>query len=327
MARAQAATRRKWILMGVVGVAAIAAALVLARLAFGPPAAESGGDGPAAPLKITVTIPPLRELAHRLAPAGSDIKVLMLPGQSEHGYEFTPVDIAALAGSDVVVYVGLGLEPQVEKFLADNRSRRRQDVCMAIAAGVSPEAEGEHDHGDDESGHEHSHAVDPHLWLDPALVRKLVPVLSGAIGAALKSGGGDSAEAITALVKAEEDLMRDIDAVDAEYRRALASHRDAVMVTHHSAWGRLAERYGLKIAAVIRPVESAEPTPGQITKAVEAVRHGNSRAIFVEPQFDPAGARRIAESAGVKVLVLDPLGSGDWISLMQANLKVLSEGL
>jgi zinc transport system substrate-binding protein len=335
------------------------AVLSVAILALLAPSARAGGSiagesrTASKPMRIVVTIPPLGELARRLAPAGSDVRVLMQPGRSEHGYEYTPSDLAALGRADVVVYVGLGLEPQIEKFLADRTSPTRRDVCFATAVGITvsnpdpknhdhDHAHEGHDHGEhahdheDHAGHnhapgeacEHDHGgVDPHLWLDPALVKRLVPVLSGAIGASMKSAGTDAPEAVAALIKAEEELIRDIDRLDAEFRAALEAVKGATIVTHHNAWPRLAERYGLSVAAVIRPVESAEPTPGQLAAAVEAIRERKARAIFVEPQFNADAARRLAQAAGVRVGMLDPLGTGEWFGLMRYNLDELVRGL
>ncbi len=330
--------RNLWIGLAL-GALAVAA---LASIPFfsSPPARKARSPG----LNIVVTIPPLAELASRLAPQGSTVKVLMLPGQSEHGYEFTPGDLAALAKADVVVYVGLGLEPQVEKFIGENPDDDRRDVCFAAAAGVSPALsetaqDAGHDHdtadhnhkGPDHDGHDHEahdhRGVDPHLWLDPTLVRRLVPVLSGAMGAALKSTQQDSPAAVSALVDAEESLERDVDAIDREYQLALAPHNNASIVTHHNAWSRLAARYHLNVAAVLRPIESSEPTPGQLAAAVQAIKDRGVKAIFVEPQFDSQTARRIAESAGAKVLVLDPLGKGEWFTMMRGNLEALKQGL
>ncbi|HLO40439.1 MAG TPA: metal ABC transporter substrate-binding protein [Phycisphaerales bacterium] len=297
---------------------------------------ESSTSGPRAGtgLKVVVTIAPLSEIAGRLAPAGSDVKILMPPGRSEHGYEFTPADLANLASADVVVYVGLGLEPQVEKFLADNPSRARQTVSFARAVGLATPAddghghEHAHEHVHDHGGDDHDHGgVDPHLWLDPIMVRQLVPVVSGAMNAALTVSGRESPEAARTLVESEEKLLADVDAIDRAYREQLAAFAGRSIVTHHSAWGRLAERYGLKVASVLRPVESAEPTPGQVTAAVGAIKSSGAKAIFVEPQFDAAIAKRIADEAGIPLRTLDPLGSGDWCGMMRANLKELAKGL
>jgi zinc transport system substrate-binding protein len=317
-------------------------------------------------LNVVVTIAPLAEIATRLAPQGSEVKILMPPGRSEHGYEFTPGDIATLSRADVVVYVGLGLEPQVEKFLNENPSRARQAVSFAAAVGLATLADEGHDHshdqghdhahdhahGDDEHSHAHSGAtdakaggasevdhehdehdghdhgpIDPHLWLDPVMVRQLVPVVAGAMNAAMVVSGKESPDAARALVSAEEAMLADVDAVDREYREGLKAFGGRAIVTHHSAWGRMAERYGLKVAAVLRPVESVEPTPGQVAEAVEAVKTSGAKTVFVEPQFDAGIAKRVADAAGVSTRTLDPLGSGKWCEMMRANLKELAAGL
>jgi hypothetical protein len=49
--------------------------------------------------------------------------------------------------------------------------------------------------------------------------------------------------------------------------------------------------------------------------------------VFVEPQRNQAAPRRIAAAAKVRLGVLDPLGNGDWIGMMEANLAALVEGL
>lgn len=303
------------------GLLAAVAAISLVWVAatrFGKERSDSEG------LRIVVTIPPLAELATRLAPSGASVTILMPPGRSEHGHEFTPGDLARLARADVVVYVGLGLEPQVEMFLAQRPDPRRREVCFATAVGIHQTDHHHHNHDHDHDHGECDHdGTDPHLWLDPELVRRLVPVLSGAIGSALKSSGRESPEAVHALIQAEEDLERDIAALDAEFRTALEPLRGMPIVTHHNAWGRLADRYGLRIAAVLRPIESAEPTPGQVAQAVSAIREQGASMIFVEPQFDAAPARRVADAAGASVGVLDPIGDGRWFDLMRSNLVSL----
>ena len=100
-----------------------------------------------------------------------------------------------------------------------------------------------------------------------------------------------------------------------------------MLVTHHAAWKRLAERYGLKIAAVIRPIESAEPTAEAIAGAVHAIQDQHIPVIFVEPQFSSKAAERIAAQTGVRIGHLDPLGDGDWFKLMRSNLDSLVANL
>src|SRR6185295_361805 len=95
-----------------------------------PAPATSIAPYKAVPLDVVVTLAPLRGLVEPRLPEGSKIAVLMPPGRSEHGYEFTANDIAQLGRADLVVLVGLGLEPQVESFLRKQPSSNRRVVDL-----------------------------------------------------------------------------------------------------------------------------------------------------------------------------------------------------
>lgn len=329
----------------------LASLVVFGSFVIGAPSVSAAGlrvEAEPAPLRVIVTIPPLKGLVEPLLPKGSTVKVLMPPGRSEHNYEFTPADLAEVGRADVMVYVGLGLEPQVERFLSDHKSATRVDVCFADAAGVDADGEcvhqdeghkhaddekSAHKHEDDHDDHSHDHdghnhgPVDPHVWLDPVLVKKAVPGLGAAVEKAMKQRGLATAEAKETLAKAGEALAAQIGEIDEAYRTKLGPLKGSKIVTHHAAFGRLAERYGLVIAEVIRAIENGEPTPGRIAAIVKAIQAEQVRVIFVEPQFNAAAAERIALAANVRVGVLDPLGDGDWFAMMRGNLEALVVGL
>jgi len=276
------------------------------------------------PLRVVVTVPPLIGLVKPLLPVSASVKALMAPGRSEHGYEFTPGDVAALGDADIVVYVGVGLEPEVAKFLEQHPSKRRR-VASFAAAGLEA-ADQPHSHDSDHAvpHDDHEHA-DPHLWLDAEACEVLVSYLAVIAKESLNEmGDRQSAAAVDA---AATKLKAEIHAVDEEYRSRLAPLKGRSFITHHDAWGRIADRYGLQIAAVIRGPDAAEAGPGAIARTIEAVRSHNAKALFIEPQFDAIEARRIAEATGVRVGVLDPLGNGDWFAMMRSNLDSLVKNL
>jgi ABC-type Zn uptake system ZnuABC Zn-binding protein ZnuA len=295
----------------------------------GPPAGDSRGGGS---LRVVVTVAPLRSIVERLAPAGSEVSVLMAPGRSEHGYEFTPSDLVAAGRADVLVCVGLGLEPAIEAFARANPSNRRQTVVLGEALGLSkPGRRFEaHDH-DAEAGHAHgpecAHELDPHVWLDPVLMKQGVPALRAAVERALEFRGGLTGAARGVLDQAERSLAADLEALDREHVERLAPFRGRSIVTHHAAFVRLADRYGLKVAAVLRPIETSEPTAAQLGEAMQAIRRENVPVIFIEPQFNPEAAERLASAAGIGVGRLDPLGDGDYFKLMRTNLAELAAKL
>lgn len=279
------------------------------------------------PMRVAVTIPPLKGLIEPLLPEGAQVYIVIPPGRSEHGYEFTPADVAALSNADVAVYIGLGLEPRIERFLSLNATPRRQVVSFAQVIGLE-EAGAVHHH------HEHTHDEhcdhgddDPHIWLDPVLCAQLIPHLRVAVERSLDQQGMLNEAQKSRLAEAERELIARIQELHAWTGEMLEPHAGKYIVTHHAAWGRLADRYGLKVAAVIRPFETVEPTPRAISATVEAIRQHNVGAIFVEPQFNPAAAERIAAAASVRIALLDPLGSGDWFGMMRGNVESLAEAL
>ena len=281
------------------------------------------------PLKIVVTIPPLVGIVKSIAPEGSTITGLMAPGQSEHGYEFRPSDLNNLAQADVAVLVGLGLEPAVQSFLTKQSSPNRQVVNLGLALNLEKPGEPAkpHTHDHDHDDHDHDeHALDVHIWLDPILVNQSLPQIADALkkSAAQHGDTGPIASAIDARLAATQARIKDL---DEHIRAQLAPFKGQAIVTHHAAFARFAARYGLTIAQVIRPFESAEPTPAQMMQVLDAIKAQHVRVIFVEPQFNAKIAQHIADSAHVRLGTLDPLGDGDWFALMQHNADALAKGL
>lgn len=281
-----------------------------------------------APLRIVVSIAPLTSLVADLAPPGSDVSTLIPAGRSLHSYEVTPADIARLGTADVVVFIGLALDPKVSEFLAAHPSGRRTTLCFADVVGLKlPHGFVPHEHDAHAEHEEDEPPIDQHIWLDPALVARLVPAIRKAIENAEERRGTLTSDERARLAAAETQLIERIDALDHDYAQRLKPLAGRAIVTHHDAFRRIADRYGLRIAAVIRPIESAEPTPGAIAAAAEAARAEGARAVFFEPQFDPASAERIAQSAGARLGRLDPEGDNDWFRLMKSNLDSLVTNL
>jgi zinc transport system substrate-binding protein len=307
-----------------------------------------------------VSIAPLRSLVEPFAEvlameaAASErerkkaVEVLIPPGVSEHGYEIAPAKLAAMMRADVIIYVGFGLEPQVVDFVSEHANPRRdvivlEEIVKSIEGDPTSGEPSEpvksddaqahaepHVHGPD-CDHEHDqhihHGVDPHVWLDPVLMKAFVPrIHEGARQAAIRRGLMDE-ECETRLKAAADSLTARIDAMDAKYRAELAREGERrPMVVAHDAWCRLAERYGIETVA-LAGLTAREPSPRAIEEAIKSVRERGARVIFTEPQIDARPAKRVSQATKVPLKTIDPLGSGDWFAMMEENLKQISRAV
>lgn len=274
---------------------------------------EASRARPEGPTRIVVSIPPIAWAVEQLAPEGAEITVLLAQGQSEHGASLTASDTTALRNADHVFLVGWGLEASAERVLRRPASWQSVHRLSRVVETSSIDLVSHTVPCDDPSHHHIQHyATDPHAWLDPVAMIEWVRAVGEALGA--------SEERIEALVT-------ECRFIDDEYATALSELERRRIVTHHNAYGWIASRYELEVAAVIRPNELLETTPGELNEAVEAVRTHGIDAVFIEPQFSGRAANRLRELTGVRLLTLDPIGNGDWPATMRANLASLVEGL
>jgi zinc transport system substrate-binding protein len=284
-------------------------------------------------LRVTASIFPLADAVRTIGGDGVEVNVLIPPGASPHVFEPSPGIYRRFSETRMFVMVGAGLEFWAEKLIEANAG---EDLRILRAAdGVELIQIAGHDHGPDEAHGDSPSGRDaagddlsgnPHVWLDPLLMDHL-------------------AERICrTLRELDPRRSRKYDRNLARFREQLAGlHREIESTTDgfrvrefvafHPSWSYFARRYGLQEVGVIQRAPGRDPTPRQIEEIVAAVRQYRIRAVFAEPQFSLAAARAIAEEAGAKVLVLDPLGGPDlpgrdsYIALMRHNLEIMREAM
>jgi ABC-type Zn uptake system ZnuABC Zn-binding protein ZnuA len=290
--------------------------------------------GPTAPPKpvVVATIQPLASLAEQIVGDAAEVRCLLPPGMSPHGYSPTANAMADLVHARLVVTNGLGIDHWAERAIeATGRSDLR--VCtFAECVELAKDERGATAHGQAHSeaeahgDHHHHGDVDPHLWMDPLLARAFAEALTGHLAAAIAEHAG-------AIRQRGAQLDDELAALDRELRTKLRPYRGGKIVTFHDAFGRLAERYGLEVAATLTPVNApGDLTPLAIRQVVQIVRDHQLRAVYAEPQFSPAAARLLREKVGVDILILDPLGNpyeadrDTYAETMRYNVDQLIEG-
>jgi zinc transport system substrate-binding protein len=278
---------------------------VVAALAAGACGGGDHGGG----VRVVASFYPLAEAARRVGGPFVRVSNLTPVGAEPHDLELKASQVATVHDADVVLIMGRGFQPAVEKAAAERRSTIELLDALPI------------DHTDP--------APDPHVWLDPVLMRAIVDQTAGKLAAADPA----HAEAFRANASAFDSELA---ALDGRYRSGLTGCARKEIVTSHEAFGRMAARYGLTQESIAGLSPDAEPNPDRLAHLVDLVRAHGVTTIFTETLVSPRVAETLAREARVRTDVLDPIegltgaeeaaGAG-YVSIMGANLTKLRAAL
>jgi zinc transport system substrate-binding protein len=320
-------------------LASTLAAVALAGLLAGcgssagstPGSAGKGGDGG---LQVVTSFYPLQFVATRIGGPDATVSSLTRPGAEPHDLELTPRDVAAVQQADLVVYLS-GFQPAVDQAVAQHVGGDALDVAPAAhldlhASGPDDHAEaGDHsdDHSDDHADESTGEgAVDPHFWLDPTRLAQVSAQVADAMAKADPGAAAAFRERATALTG-------ELTALDDAFRTGLAHCASTDLVTSHTAFGYLAQRYGLHQVGITGLSPEAEPDPRSLAAVATFVREHDVSTIYSETLVSPAVARTVARETGATTAVLDPIegltdasAGRDYLEVMRSNLAVLQKG-
>jgi len=279
-------------------VAAVAVAVLLLAVGCG------GGDGGEGRPRVVASFFPLAEVARRVGGHRVAVTDLTPSGAEPHDLELTSDQVDDLLDADLVVHLGGGFQPAVED-VVDQRDGATVDVLSAL--------------GVDEDGDD----VDPHVWLDPTQLGRIVDVVAGALADEVPDSEAD----VDAAARRYRDELADL---DADLASQLGDCRRDLVVSAHDAFGRLARRYGLRTEALTGLSPEAEPDPGRLAELADLVEREGVTTVFTEALVAPDVAEVLAREAGVRTAVLDPIESrpdGGYVRAMRRNGDALAEAL
>lgn len=276
-----------------------------------------------APVEVVAAFYPLEWVAERLG--GDDVTVTGLTpaGTEPHDLEVAPDGRTALERADVVLYLGLGFQPGVERALStSDGDGERVDLLTADGVELLPAPA---DLGKEPlSGND-----DPHVWLDPVRLSAMAERVASAL-----------VDADPALADAVGDrltsLRADLADLDDELSAAVQDCQRRTIVTSHAAFGYLADRYDLEQVAIAGLSPDDEPDPATLREIGQQARASGVTTVFFEETLPPDLAETVAAEIGagtdlLGALEFDPgeaLGAGqDYLSVQRQNAASLSAGL
>ncbi|MGN9758915.1 metal ABC transporter substrate-binding protein [Streptomyces sp. SD31] len=311
---------------------ALAAVTALGLGSLSACSSDSAAAGNTDKFDVVASFYPMAFLAEQIG--GDHVKVSSLtkPGQEPHDLEVSAQQRAQIEESDAALYLK-SLQPAVDEAVAQSGVKTKIDAAALTTLEDhgnledSHEHEGEEAHAEEGTSEEEEHARDPHIWLDPV---KYAEVAKG-VGAAFEKADPDHA---ADYKKNTAALVKKLDALNTQFADGLKNTKSKVFFTNHAAFGYLAERYGLTQEAISGLDPESEPSPARIKELQQEAKADGVTTVFYETLVSDKTARTLADDAGLKTDVLDPLEGitdkskgDDYFAVMEANLTALKTAL
>ena len=257
---------------------------------------------------------------------GEHVDVTSLVGIEEdcHLFRAKPQDMKKIADADLVYGLGAGFDKWLEKLHKSSGSTKKYtDLSKGLRLREVAVMHGDHSHG----------FVDPHLWHDISLVKKIVSKISESLSKQDPLHKADY-ERNLATYMAKLNALEKM--IDLEVTKIPVEERKLVL--SHDALGYFSDRYHFTTVALIYDslsTSGVEPSAGAIASLIKKIKKENVKIIFAEKLGSDKLSKQVAKEAKLPLaneLYTDALGkegSGaeTYLKLMEKNVKTIVNGM
>jgi zinc transport system substrate-binding protein len=244
-------------------------------------------------IQAFVSILPQAYFVERVGGEFVEVTVLVGPGQSPATYDPSPHEIGHLSDANVYFKIGVPFEVRLlekAKKIIPNLNIIDTQAGIELRTFESHDPHPDHDH--------HDNGDDPHVWLDPQLVK----IQAATIATELKRLMPSHAEEFEANLA---DFQNDLDKLDAHIAEMMRPYSKRRFYVFHPSYGYFADRYDLNQVAV--EVAGKGPGARQLGILTDQAQADGISAIFVQAQFATGPVEAISHEIGVEVVQIDPL--------------------
>lgn len=274
-------------------------------------------------LRVIASFYPLYEFSKNIVGDKAEISTLIPNGVEPHDWEPSANDVLNLKESDVFIYNGAGMESFVDKLIDSGEYDNVNFVETTKGIDLIQTNDGQQK----ESG---SHIVyNPHVWLDPILVKHQVMMIKDAVIKAdpnNKKYYQDNADVYSTK----------LDELNSKIKTELSHCNKDTFMPFHDAYSYFAKRYELKVFPLSGVSPESEVTAADLREFVDFIQENKIKTIYSEDLVDPKLADTLAEEANAQVLIFSPLeGLTDremmngltYVDKMNENVQNLKIGL
>jgi zinc transport system substrate-binding protein len=265
-------------------------------------------------VRVVASFYPIFEFVKRIGGDRVEVSSLIPVGIEPHDYEPTIQQVQNAQAADMLIINGAGFEGG---WVKDINPEFLLDTSVELNL-TRPAKE------------ESSQSVNPHIWLDPILVKRQVENIRDGL---IKVDPPNSAY----YKENTNRFLSELDSLDKKIRSELARCEKKDFIAFHNAFSYFSERYGLTQHSIHEVSPEADVLPQRLQQIVSLARDMGLDTIYSEELVDPRFANVIAqEIPDGKVLILSPIegidkdeqnAGVDYIDKMKENIENLKIGL
>jgi zinc transport system substrate-binding protein len=279
-------------------------------------------------IKVVASFYPFYEIAKEIGGNNTIITSIIPMGVEPHDWEITPQQIPDITQADMIIYNGIGFDSWLGK-----KEQFRNSFLVDISKDLQLIKLGKQESEKERSTsqiYDHTSKYDPHIWLDPILVKNISKTISNAL---IKLDPNNT----NSYLQNTENFNHQLDILDSLIKKSLAKCELKDFITFHESFHYFADRYGLTQHSVHGTAPEGEILPQQIIKTISLAKDLGIDTIYSEELKDPRLSQTLAsEIPNGKVLLLSPIEGTepqdqkkdiDFIDKMEMNLMNLKQGL
>ncbi|MDH4129975.1 MAG: metal ABC transporter substrate-binding protein [Spirochaetota bacterium] len=271
-------------------------------------------------IKVMSSIYPIADLVRNIV--GEKEAICLMPtGADPHSFEPTPNTLKQLRDVKIFFFIGGDFDNWILKLV---QSAHQQEIKLInlinrIDVKMLKTTTHKHDHHDHASEHTTESHVDPHIWLDPLIMKEIVNIIVRELKIIDPTNAKKYEENGENYKLKLEKLHQEID-------REVSTFKQKSYISFHGAFQYFANRYSLHEIAVIEPIPGKEPSIKWLKNVISKAKKLNVKNILAEPQIDPKLARILAKELNGNVIIADPIeistdsSKTNYIELMKYNL-------
>ena len=279
----------------------------------------------ASKLRVVTSVSPITSIVENIGGTRIALQGIVPEGVNSHTFDPAPSLAKDLAAADLIVLNGLFLEESIMS-LAESNVKSGSSILLLGDRAVSPEQ------WQFDFSFPKSHGKpNPHLWPDPFLALVYARLVRDQLGV-LDPGNAEYYNDNFASFESR------INELDLAVRSAIESipYSNRKLLTYHDSWAYFALRYDMQIIGAVQPSDYSEPSPREVAKLIDQIKHEGIPAVFGSEVFSSDILEQIAAESGAKFI--DELADDDlpgkpgdpnhsYIGLMAENGRLMTEAL